>query len=213
MQLATLALQNRNTASSKDKSTACKRPIVFSDAAATFSCVNNGAFLHCHKKSGVRKNASSTAHNASGQGRRKALLDVLKTIEKIGQTTMPPYLRFSFLIAAKKFNEREHAMLALPTIAVDSLPDDMPTAAIASVVQEFALFGLRAHTSVPIEHEPCYGTNANHFNTHAAEAAAAPTRRSPILAFLVDELTCGQFVPIYVSLLRLPSVQLECRCF
>ena len=66
--------------------------------------------------------------------------------------------------------------------------------------------------SVPIEHEPGYGRYANHFNVYAADAATAPTRRSPILASLIDVLTCGQFVPIYVSLLRLPSVQLECRC-
>ena len=48
-------------------STACKRLIVFSDAAATFSRANNGAFLYCRKKSGVRKGASSTTHSASGQ--------------------------------------------------------------------------------------------------------------------------------------------------
>ena len=66
-QLAKLAMQNRKMASSEVMSTACKRLIVFSDAAATFSRANNGAFLHRRKKSGVRKNASSTAHSASGQ--------------------------------------------------------------------------------------------------------------------------------------------------
>ena len=117
------------------------------------------------------------------------------------------------MLTSKQYNEQEHAMLSLPTIAADSLPDDSPTAAIASGVEELALFGLRAHTSVPIEHKPGYDRYANHFNVYAAEAAAAPTRRSSILASLIDVLTCGQFVPIYVSLLRLPSVQLDCYCF
>ena len=112
------------------------------------------------------------------------------------------------MVKSKQYNEREHAMLTMPTLAADSLPDDSPTAAIASVVQEFAIFGLRAHTSVPIEHEPGYVTYANHFNAHAADAAAAPTRHLPILASLIDVLTCGQFVSMNVSLLRLPSVQL-----
>ena len=60
-------MQNRKTASSEDKSTACKRSNVFSDAANTFSRVDNGAFLHRRKKSDLRKDASSTAHSASGQ--------------------------------------------------------------------------------------------------------------------------------------------------
>ena len=117
------------------------------------------------------------------------------------------------MITNKQYNVQEHAMIAMPTIAADSLPDDSPTAAIASVIDELALFGFRKHISVSNKQKPEYGCYLNHFNVHAAESAASPSRRSSIIANFVNVLTCGQYVQTLVSLRLMYFASLDCSLF
>ena len=113
------------------------------------------------------------------------------SVKRIGQSTSRPCKRFSRMHGKHLvLRNTPHALLQLPTLSdITGRSDDMPTAGIESVVQEFVL-----ETILPLCDNKMAGTKAGygrslyHFNEFARELSLDADYRKSTMRDLVRSL-------------------------